>query len=455
MEAISAGQVFAVRPFKTVSEQDRVLGVGLADLLAMQLAQVPNSRVIPTHAILEGGDIPEALGVTLIVDGSLSRSGGATTLDVTIRDPRSGRAASASLKVTGSNLPELHAKVVDGVLRIFAKAERLPLGKHPEAFEALAVARGHLAERTPESLNLAIQQLESALRSEDSSVARGSLALAYSLLAERGVNTATNLPLALDHARRMPPRNADRYEAEAIAGVVADREWGPALVASAEAIRLEPGRDLAHLARAEALVHVGLLDLALIETEMVRASNPRLANRCEELDATIDLFRGDAATAATRLKKIPSAERSRWARISLARALDALNDSTGAMAFLEAEDMSDREVSVLLSMLRATSSRPRGARAVHGELHSHHVAYAEGVLAASQERFAEAKRLLIEAARGGFCAISWFENDPRLAGMRGRPEFAEVRAAVLAEVREYQRMTTVAPPANLHEATSR
>lgn len=436
------GRVFAVAPFATRNESDRLLATGLADLLASRLAALPATRVISTNAMLANPKPTDAMGVNLVIEGEFSREGSEYCLLTRIRDVASGREAARPFETRSTNLANLHRESAQTLLAYFPPVRPVadvPSGE--EAFTHFLSGRGHLAQRTPESLNRAVVEFVKSL-SVDSNAAlvRASLASALAQLALAGVNAEKNVRLARANAAiALSTEGAlvDALEAEALAGVVEDRKWDRTLTSSAEAIRLAPGSDLAHLARAEGLLHAGLLDLALIETEMVRVSNPRLVERCDVIEATVQLFRGEAAGAAARLEK-GSARATPRDRAIHARALAAVGDTKGAVASLASIDT--QEARALLANLKNEDIdlSPDSARK------SHHALYELGVLAAKRGRVADAERLLIDAARSGFAPISWYENDPELASFRKRPEFANVRREVIAEVRRYQRLVATA-----------
>jgi len=436
------GRVFAVAPFTASSMGDQYLGTGLADLLSARLAQLPNTRVVSTHALVANPQPSDAMGVNILIKSDLTRAGEELRLATRIVDSRSGRDMARPIEISAKSILELHRQNEARVLEYFPdQGSVAAFSGGDEAFAHFATGRGHLAHRTTRSLALAVQEFVRALSLDSgAAAARASLASALAQLALAGINSEVNVRLARANASialAADPSLVDAIEAEALTGMVEDGRWERVMSSSAEAIRRSPGRDLAHLARAEAMLHAGLLDLALIESGMACVSNPRLLDRCEIIESTIQLFRGEAAAAVTRLKGRQS-RATPHERVIYARALAAVGDSKAAAAALTANSAGSIEAQIVMSTF---DSSGKVVPAIPANA-SHHVLYELGVLAAKGGRYSDTERLLIDSARKGFAPISWYENDPELATFRTRPEFANVRRAVVDEVRKYQRLST-------------
>jgi tetratricopeptide (TPR) repeat protein len=122
LRPVPAEKHIAVLPFRVLaaSPEDKALAEGLVDLLTVRLAQLEHSQgslwVEPSSSVLQAGvtsanRAARALGVTLVVTGSVQRLEGRLVLTATLEDARRNRALRA---VTASGPDAL----VDAVVRM-------------------------------------------------------------------------------------------------------------------------------------------------------------------------------------------------------------------------------------------------------------------------------------------------------------------------------------------------
>jgi hypothetical protein len=97
---------------------------------------------------------------------------------------------------------------------------------------------------------------------------------------------------------------------------------------------------------------------------------------------------------------------------------------------LRGNTTSDRRAKAVLASLLAARGVSSEARALiktiqDSGLTDHHIAYSLGAAYAQLGDFAQAKRLLGDAARTGLPCLPWYERDPLLDPLRRDPDFQQ------------------------------
>lgn len=435
-DAAVPARVIAIEPFVNASGS-RDLAVGLADLTAQPIAEGEAIRVVPMHAMLSG---PKAES-DFVIGGILRRHLGGWHLRVTVSDGE----RSQPFELEAPTLLALDQQIHSRVVKVANPSARyVPHASSEDLFTGYLEARGRVATRNPRKLDEAITKLSSGELATNVH-ARGLRAFALALRALSEPQPA-RIEAAGTEAELVVARsseNLDALEAVAIAGMLADEQWNRVYEASDLVVVRAPGRDLAHLARAVAHLHSGLLDLALIEAGMARVANPSLDLAADRVEAIVRLYRGDPVAVQALFAE--TAEPAAGDLILLAQAALLEKNITAASRFLRRAVTASPDTYAPQALLRALNP-PNVAESTFAiEPATHHDFYAAGVLAASKGKWKDAAQWLKRAATGGFAPLAWYEHDPMLESFRRRPEFNELRRVVLEEVKRAQMLSKAVP----------
>ena len=285
----AAGAVqLAVLPLKvlTPGDTERHLGVGIADAVITQLANVRTLSVRPTAAVIRyeaGAPDPRLAGQELdaehVLSGTLQKSGETFRISMQLIRTADGvpiwghsyHVARTDLLTIEDQVSRQVAEALRAQLKTVGQARQRTAPKNPAAYESYLQGRALLVNYSEAKMRAAIESFERALQLEpDYALARAGLAnslawfsvrYAYqkdALYWGRRAEDEASRALALDHDL------ADAHLAIAhAAGTIYGRfNWARLLAEADEALRLDPSLDPAHAARARALYHLGLFDRA-------------------------------------------------------------------------------------------------------------------------------------------------------------------------------------------------
>ncbi len=259
----------AVLPFQPLaaSEEDQILGLGMADSVIGKLAGLEGVVVRPTSAVRPYVEAPvdaatagRALRVDAVLEGSLQRAGDRVRVSVQLL--RVGDRSTLWAKQFDEQVTDIFS-VQDAISRQVAMAlapaltreQHARLGhrhtQNVEAYQLYLKGRYHWEKRTVPSLQTARKSFEQALDADPTyALAYAGLADTYILLGNHGVLPQREAkPRA--KAAALKALEIDETLAEAhvsLAGVLGEQEWN---WAGAEkefrrAIELKPGYALAH-----------------------------------------------------------------------------------------------------------------------------------------------------------------------------------------------------------------
>lgn len=287
----------AVLPFENLSGDDAqaYLADGTTEALIAGLAQVRSIKVISRTSVMrfQGArrpvrEIAAELGVTTVLEGSVTRQGDRLRVTAQLIDAASDRHLWAEsydghirdLLTFQSRVARAVAREVHATLSP-PEAARLEQVRvvSPEVQEAQLKARYFWNRRTPADLARAIEYLEEALaRDPGHAPARAGLAEAFNLLPRYGpMPTRAALVAAKDHALgalALDPGLAEAHAALAKVHHSLDWDWTGAERSFRRAIELSPGYSTAHQWYSVFLLTVGRVEEGIAEARRARELDP-------------------------------------------------------------------------------------------------------------------------------------------------------------------------------------
>lgn len=444
-------RTLVVRAF--AAPADPSLGVGIANAVSLRLG---GQQTLPVRSDLtrdQEGMWPE--GVTHALDGEITISGTRVETLVRLRDASGAMVWSERIEVHADELfsvEDVIAERVAAALRLrLAAAEQGRLkrryGSHSGAYRDYLRGRAALVKYTPQGTLEAIQAFESALQQDsDYLLARAGLAMACADMCLRfapageverwGARAETEARAVLN----LDPDLAEAHLARAAVARKRDFDWNATVAASRRALALNPNLDQARFFIAAAYYHNGYMEEALIEMEKGRSLHGADLIEPVRIDALVALFSGNFVPARIRLEEV--------SRLSS----QPIGDTYLALAYYYSGNM-ERGRSMLQSLTesRSAATAARAGAALAGilaaeqepaaaRLHldrvvklgyrDHHVAYSLGAAYAQLGDASAADRWLRTAVDTGFPCLPFFQRDPLLEPIRGRPSFSDLLAYV-------------------------
>jgi serine/threonine-protein kinase len=296
----AAARSIAVLPFKpkTANETEKLLGVGLADVITNKLGQVKQLSVRPASASrryldsdLDPPRIGAELGVEYVVSGALERNGERLGIDLQIFSLKAGKVVRrAKIDEKLADIAALQNSVAEGILRaltiepngagqkFFVKRDT----DSSEAYQLYLVGRYHWGKRSIAGFNEAIKFFNEAIRKDPK------FAPAYAGLADcQALLQVYQSPPPLGgHARakenalkalRLDDSLAEAHASLAYVSFFFDRDRRGAEASFRRAIDLNPSYATARHWLAIALSAMGRHDEALAEIRQAEQLNPQSA----------------------------------------------------------------------------------------------------------------------------------------------------------------------------------
>jgi serine/threonine-protein kinase len=262
--ASGSPQALAVLPFRslgTPAEEDKILGLGIADALILKLSSVTRLVVRPTSAVLFVGPGDDArasgrrLGVDYVIEGHLQRAGDALRVTAQLLTVENGAALwSDRFEVEASDMFRVQDAIAEraaaSLLRSLSRDERKLLARRDTsvAEARLAYVRGRYlwSRRTESALEASLVQFQRALDLDPRyALAASGLADAYNLLGAYGSRVPrVSFERAMTAARAALDIDETMAEAHAsLAFAIAhhDHDWKRAEREYQRAIELAPG----------------------------------------------------------------------------------------------------------------------------------------------------------------------------------------------------------------------
>jgi len=400
----------------TTGETEKYLGLGIADAVITQLANVRTLRIRPTAAVLKyesGAPDPriagEELGAEHVLSGTLQKYD--ETYRVSLQLIRTADGVPVwgrSFHVPRADLltieEEVSRQVADALrvqLRAAGTGRTRPAPRNAAAYESYLQGRALLVNYSAAKLRAAIASFARAIQLEpEYALARAGLATALAWFSVRYAYQKDALSWgkrAEEEALRTLAIDHDMAEAHfaiaAAAGTVYGRfDWGKLLAEVDEAFRLDPTLDIAYASRARGLYHLGLFDAAQVAASKAIALNPDGNVETNRLLVVMSLFSGRFAEAAKGAEDLMRRSDAPVIRMCLGQATFYLGKTQGAADLLAGV----RRVADSLGTAHAELGRPR-----------------------------EAVTWLRTAADGGFPCYPWFATDPLLEPIRRDPGYQQ------------------------------
>jgi eukaryotic-like serine/threonine-protein kinase len=291
----------AVLPFENRTGDPTLayLTEGITEALINDLSHIPTLRVFARASVLkfEGSKLdPQTagreLGVTRVIDGSITRNGDDIYLDTELFDVRSGvrlwgSAYSAKISSLTELLQQFSIEVTDQ-LRIKLSGNLKDRLKRQyavgsESYQDYLKARFHLNKRTAADFQEAIRYFNEAIAADpEYAPAYSGLADTYGVMAAFGSAFSGAIPAdALQQSRRVAERAlqldgtlAEAYAARAVVEMQADFHWAAAETDFRRAIELDPNWPEAHESFAFDLGGSGRFEDAIREAKVAADLEP-------------------------------------------------------------------------------------------------------------------------------------------------------------------------------------
>jgi DNA-binding winged helix-turn-helix (wHTH) protein/TolB-like protein/Flp pilus assembly protein TadD len=450
----------AVLPFRALvapSEDDEILGLGIADALILKLSAVTRLVVRPTSAVIRVGWAEDAretgrrLGVDYVLEGHLQRSGRMLRVTAQLLSVRTGASAwSDRFEADASDMFRVQDAIAEraaaSLLSNVSRDERRLLARHdtadPEARLAYVRGRYLWSRRTESALEASVLQFRRALELDPRyALAASGLADAYNLLGAYGSRLPrTSFERALDAAHtalEIDPSLAEAHASLAFALAHQNHDWARAEREYRRALELAPGYATALQWLALCFVAQGRFEEAIATSQRATAADPlspivatdlgrhlyyarRFAAAVEQLRAAVELD----PTFARAHQELGRAYRQRGlvdlAVSELSRAVALSDHASSAIAEL--------------ASARAAAGDLRGAHELLDELtrrasagtyvSPYHFAVVAAALGDRERAVAE----LRAAYEHRFNWVVFVAVEPQWDGLRGLPGFQDIVA---------------------------
>jgi len=291
----------AVLPFKMMnaSEDDRYLGVGMADALTAKLSNLSQLIVRPTGSVLRYGqtntnpvNAGKELSVDAVLDGEMQRSGNrirVTVQLVSVRDGATLWADSSDEDFTNIFAVEdaISAALSEHLALRLTDAEKKVLTRHvtqnPEAYQAYMKGRYFWDKDTEPPMRKSIQYFQQAIELDpDFALAYVGIADAYSELVLQGyLPSSTGLPKAKTAALtalQIDPMLAEPHNSLGVVAWGYDWDWKAADQEFARAADVNPDSAATHSDRAFYFMTMKRFDESIEEAKRAVELNPASAS---------------------------------------------------------------------------------------------------------------------------------------------------------------------------------
>jgi tetratricopeptide (TPR) repeat protein len=217
-------------------------------------------------------------------------------------------------------------------------------------------------------------------------------------------------------------------------------DWEASLAGLDTAVTLDPNLELAHVGRARALYHLGLLDESRAAARASLELNPQSTVELDRVLLAGALFGSRFNEAAERAQRLARITDAPIVKNYSGQAQFYLNDRSEAIETLQGVMRGDqpdvRSQAALASILAASGRQQEAGRIattlIAGSYMDHHVAYSLGATYAQLGQWTQAVKWLQTSAATGFPCYPWFAADPLLAPLRGRQDFQSLLSNVFA-----------------------
>jgi serine/threonine-protein kinase len=338
----ATSRTIAVLPFKPLipERSDPILEMGMADTLIAKLATIHEIIVRPLGSVRKYDSLEQdplvagrALGVELVLDGDIQRSGDhvrVTTTLIKVADGSSLWAGTFDQKFTDVFAVQdaISQKVAEALALQLTGEEKQRLVNHGtsniEAYQLYLTGRYHWNKLTPPEVRTSLRFFHQAITLDpEYAQAYGGLAEAYRALAITGdVSPQETMPQAKAAALKaiaLDPSLAEAHASLVFIHTWFDWDWAEAEREGKRAIELNPHSGIARIAYAQSLSDQGRHEEAIAEAARARELDP-VSLIINTIEGSILFFAGHQDAAADRLQKTLELDPNFWiARLFLGK----------------------------------------------------------------------------------------------------------------------------------------
>jgi TolB-like protein/DNA-binding winged helix-turn-helix (wHTH) protein/Flp pilus assembly protein TadD len=292
-------RAIAVLPFRTVGAegQSEMLGLGMADAIIIKISKLQQIPVLPTSAVIKytGRELDPIttgrdLGVDVVVDGTVQRSGDSIRVTVQLIGVEDGKALwSEVYDQPFTDIFEVQdvisEHVAESIKPDLSGEEKAQIAKrytdNMEAYEAYVRGLYFWNKRSEEGLEKAIQYFQQAVeRDSDFGLAYAGLADAYGLIGYFGYKLLsfdeahTKAKAAATRALALDETLSEAHTAMAMIKEIYEWDTTGAEHEHRRALALNPNSAIAHLRYSAFLNEQNRREEAFEETQKARALDP-------------------------------------------------------------------------------------------------------------------------------------------------------------------------------------
>lgn len=305
----------AVLPFANLSAkpEDGFFALGIHDQVLTQLSKIADVRVISRTSVMgyreTAKQIPEIaleLGVAMILEGTVNRSGDRVRINVKLFDAKKERLVwedSSDNALSADNLFEIQNKITrniaDRLGAAITGAEKTAISEKPtsniEAYSAFlkGKSKGRYADNTEKDFAEAISEFDKAILLDPFfAAAYAEKANAHLALYWSGANRAANLVearAALDRAFELAPESIDTLTALGIFYYRVLFDYDRAEDYLSKAVKLAPGNTIAWGYLGAVLRRSGRVDEAVAPFKKANTLSPLRPGQAAEVVYTLGL----------------------------------------------------------------------------------------------------------------------------------------------------------------------
>ncbi|HKQ77050.1 MAG TPA: tetratricopeptide repeat protein, partial [Blastocatellia bacterium] len=287
----------AVLPLKplTAEENNKVLGLGLADALITKIGSLKQIVVRPTSAVALFGDAPadsmeigRKLSVDAVLEGTIQESEGRLRINARLIRTDSGMQFWSEKFDEPTNeifalQDALSNKIAKALAFELTNAENKLFARrgtdNAEAYEKYLRGRFYQSQNTPDGLNRSIEFFEQAI-ALDPNFAEAHAGIAdaniiqFNFTIRPAAETIPQARESVNRALQLDPDLSYAYTSLALIQFLIDRNWTEAEQSLKRAIELNPNNADAYHRYAYFLMRLGRFDESLQKAEKAREFNP-------------------------------------------------------------------------------------------------------------------------------------------------------------------------------------
>ena len=445
-----------VVPFKVLSGADDIgfLGIAVPDTIISRVALVSSLSV--TGALKPGNENDDSqvserkLGVDYVLGGTIQKDGDQIRITPHLVRVKDG----AEIPTRSSTRPssdllglqdEIARAIVDALPVQMTTEDRArkeaQSTQNAEAYAAYLRGRAELAPNKPSNTQAAVEHFKDAVDKDANFVlAYAGLAMASARLglyfAEEGKvrEWQTRARDAANRAFQLDPELAQSHEALAAVVRSTDFDWKNVITLASRALDRNPTLDQSHAFVAAAFMHLGMLDRASWEARRAMELNGANVEEPLRIQGASAMYGGryDEALALLQQASKASNEPVEWYVAYASYYTGRTQEAEDMLRQIQGKSArTQRRAQATLASFLAKRGEAAEANKlidaiVAGSYRDHHVAYSLGAAYAQLDRPDEALRWLAESRDTGFPCYPWFDRDPLLSKLKGRPAFEDL-----------------------------